>query len=100
VLTKPNNLAAQCTNGGNTVVLQWDAVTNAENFYLRVDYTLNNSGDDWLVDGRDYVVDAYRATSFSASVVPGQAYVWWVHPANSIAGIGLSAKSSFTCAGQ
>jgi hypothetical protein len=97
VLTKPQGLTAQCSDGGNTVVLRWDAVPYAESYYFRVDYIANNTGDVWFADSRDYFIDAYHATSFGAPVIPGENYMWWIHPANSTAGVGPSASGSFTC---
>jgi hypothetical protein len=92
-------MVAQCSKDLKTVTVSWDPVPGAENYYLRIDYLANNvPGQFWYVtDGLDYYLDAYGATSFTASIIPGQSYNWWVHGANSTAGIGPYTTKSFQC---
>ena len=71
---------------------------------VRVDYQANNNSpyaeDSWYVPGSpDHYLDQYPTTSYTGSLVPGEAYSWWVHGANSVNGIGPAASGSFSCGG-
>ena len=96
-LTAPTGLTSSCSTDGKTFTVRWNSVAGADNYYLRVDYLANNTADNWNVASSDHYLDQYTGTSFTAPVISGKAYIWWVHPANTAEGIGPVASGSFTC---
>ena len=108
-LTAPTGLTSHCSNDARTFTVSWNPVTEAESYYLRVDYLGNNvNGQVYFTSGLDYYIDRYPDTSFTGNVIPGQGYNWWVHAYSSqvgdIAGwgpgIGPLSASTLTCASE
>lgn len=96
--TAPTGLFSNCSSNGTTFTVGWNDLVGAESYYLRVDYVANNTDGLWyLAAGQDFYFDQYKQTSFTASVIPNQIYIWWVHGANSVSGIGKSSSGTFTC---
>jgi len=91
-------MRAECTSDGRNFTVFWSSVAGADNYYLRVDYVNNNYGGNFNFEqGLDYYLDQYNGTSFSAPVVRGQSYNWWVHGANATVGIGPYSWATFSC---
>jgi len=98
VLSSPTGLTAECTTDGRNFTVRWNPVPGADRYYLRVDYAANNVQGAWYIEqGPDYNIDQYNGTSFSAPVIPGHVYWWWVHGANPSAGLGPASWGEFTC---
>jgi hypothetical protein len=96
-LAAPTGLTAQCGSNVKTFTVRWNAVAGATSYNVRVDDLANNVNGQWYTDGVDYSLDGYTQTSFTGSVIPGQAYTWLVQATNPSSGIGPSASGSFTC---
>jgi hypothetical protein len=97
-LTAPSGLTSSCSVDGKSFTVKWNAVASAEYYYLRVDHLANNTATEWLVaSGYDHNLDQYAGTSYTAPVISGKAYAWWVHAANAAEGIGPVSSGSFTC---
>ena len=85
----PSGLAAVCT-GGN-VQLSWTPVTGATSYGIRIH--VPGSSDfqtlvNWFTGG----------TAYTASVVPGTTYEWWIHANNSTSNLGAYTNGPmFTC---
>jgi hypothetical protein len=97
-LPAPTGLSSQCATNLQTFTVSWNAVSGADNYYLRVDYVANNVNGQWFITNNvDYSLDAYTQTSFTGTVIPGQPYKWWVYASNAASGAGPSTSGNFTC---
>jgi hypothetical protein len=97
-LPAPTGLNAQCATNLQTFTVSWNPVPGADSYYLRVDYLANNANGQWYItNGIDYSLDGYTQTSFTGSVIPGQAYKSWVYASNAASGAGPSTSANFTC---
>lgn len=92
----PSGLVSSCSENGLTGTLQWNAVSFATYYAIRVD----NKVDAWTGSctsaGGDFCKDV-PTNSYTFNTTPGSTYDWWVHAMNSAGGSGTSMKASFTC---
>src|SRR5262249_2905497 len=91
---------AQCSADNTQATLTWSSVNGASSYALRVDYKANDGPgcvDGWYCgDPPDKLLNFYGSTSYVASVIPGQAYDFWVHGVQG-SSYGSAASGSFTC---
>lgn len=83
-LASPTNLQKQCNTEGNKVTLSWNAVTGADYYLLRLNDTSddNASSTQWgwyNPNTTDISIDKVSQNTYTATVVPGKNYSWWVH---------------------
>lgn len=90
-LTAPSGLTSQC-NANGTVTLKWNAVSGAQNYYVRADRLENGTRTS------EIYLDQFAATTTTNTVVGGKDYDWYVHGANATSGIGPATHASFNCA--
>jgi len=96
----PTGLQYQCNSAGNQVSLSWNAVSGANNYLLRVNYTSDDSsasqGGWYDPNTTDVSADNVSQTSYTTTVIPGKPYTWWVHA--QINGVASSPSlANFTC---
>lgn len=93
----PTGLTATCSGSGTLVTLEWNPVSGATAYPLRVDDPAN--GWSGLCDGSQNPNDTCQnisSTWYTRSVTPGSTYSWWVHAYNSN-GWSSATSGSFTC---
>lgn len=86
-LVAPTGLQSVCNASGTQVTLSWNAVNGATGYAPR----FNNQSNDgpscaygWFCNsGGDFLSNDYASTSYTASVVPGTQYGFWVHSRNA-----------------
>lgn len=99
----PEGLNYQCNTQGNQVTLSWNSANGASNYLLRLNDPSNDSiatSYGWYTTGTtDMEVDVLPQTLYTATVIPGKAYTWWVHSQNQINGFASAASfGNFVCA--
>jgi len=103
-ISAPSGLRSQCNTTGDQVTLSWNAVSGADYYLVRINDTSNDNSStaqwNWYVSGTtDVIADNVNQITYTAPVIPGRNYIWWVH---SQAGYTSSeaAFGSFTCVAQ
>lgn len=99
-VASPANLQFQCNSAGNQVTLTWNGVNGANNYLVRInDPSDDGSGSQWGwydAGTTDVNADTVPQNSYTATVVAGKNYVWWVHA--QINGVASAAAfGNFTC---
>jgi parallel beta-helix repeat protein len=104
LIAAPTGLRTQCNTAGDQVTLSWNAVSGADYYLVRINDTSNDNSSNaqwnWYVSGTtDVIADNVNQITYTAPVIPGRNYIWWVH---SQAGYTSSeaAFGSFTCVAQ
>ncbi|TSC86911.1 MAG: hypothetical protein G01um10148_16 [Parcubacteria group bacterium Gr01-1014_8] len=86
----PTGLQASCKPAGDEVTLSWNASPGAANYGIRiiqVGSQIFHKIEEW-----------FQGTTFTASVVPGTNYSWWVHANPAVGTLGdYTMGTAFTC---
>ncbi len=99
-LANPTGLTTQCSSDGTRVAFSWGSVIGADSYLFR----LNEPSDDsttsqwgWYDAGSTDKYDTVSQTSYSAPVIPGKTYSWWVHGQSGNTASSLPTFGTFTC---
>src|SRR3989344_1649987 len=119
---EPTGQTTTCSADGTSVTMSWNAV-NAPNligYPLRLDDTTVNGCSiepyyhswycasetelevDWQAPNQKYMI---TATSYTAPIVPGRSYRWWVHSLTNVSGSteyywSSTTAHTFSCSAQ
>lgn len=97
----PTNLQFTCVNNGTQAILSWNSSASASSYAFRLDELNNNLTScqyGWLCpESTDLAIEALTATSYQATILPGQPYNWWIHTRESSGAISDPAVEQFSC---
>ncbi len=102
----PAGLSYQCNAAGNQVTMNWNPVSGVDFYILRLNDSSNDSSSsaqwNWYVPGTtDLMADHVLQTTYSAPVIAGKNYIWWVQSyVSAIASSSAATFGGFTCTAQ
>ena len=119
---EPTGQTTTCSADGTSVTMSWNAVSapNLIGYPLRLDDTTVNGCSiepyyhswycasetelevDWQAPNQKYMI---TATSYTAPIVPGRSYRWWVHSLTNVSGSteyywSSTTAHTFSCSAQ
>ncbi len=81
----PSGSLACNTQNPRSVTFDWNAVSGASTYYLRIDDTSNGfvTCGTGTPNAGDYCISGITATQYTRTLTPGRSYKWWVSAFNS-----------------